>query len=290
MDQNTPTKSIIITFSPNGSTLKLAKAAIRKMLSLNFNPTILDITNRSWDFIENFDYSTLKSFSLFIFAFPIYAWNIAEPMEKFMLNIPSQINKYAAIIATYGGVAVGKSMQNAVTHLLNKNYTVIGAAKIVSRHSTIFDKSKDPFSTHPNHLDLMLIRNLIIILREKIYRNIHESINIQKLDSNSKLIRFLSSTLIARKYARKFPPNIRFNHKKCMQCGLCKKVCPVQIIHINSFPEKTGICLRCHNCKRICPSGAIKTTGIWRKIIFHKALQMLLNKTGGERPWSQIYH
>lgn len=231
----------------------------------------------------------LENYNLLIVGFPVYAWKIVEPIEHFLKNLPKVNNAYAASFATYGGVTIGRALMDAGKLLTFKGYTLLGAAKIVTRHSTIFYKNQDPFYSHPNDKDMILIEFFIKSILNKIKNSQLKSISLKKLNSSSNLIKLLSISPIAKRFSRKLPPGIKFNDKKCIKCGLCAKNCPVNIINLNPFPKKTGICIKCHNCKRVCPSVAIITTGIWRKYIFHIGLQKLLIKTGGEKPWSKIF-
>jgi ferredoxin len=289
MISNKAIKPIIFYFSPNGSTKKIIKKFEYDFLDLDIKPKAINLTGKTWNKIINYNYHQLDSFNLLIIAFPVYAWKIAEPMEKFILNLPSVENKFALILATYGGVTPGRSLIDAAKILKNKGYKIIGAAKIVAPHSTIFEKDKDPFSQRPNEGDMDKFHDLIKSILVKIKLNHDQSINIKNLNSNSKLIRILSASPIAKKFSRSFPPSLKFNHKKCTKCGLCATCCPMKIIKLNPYPILVGKCLRCHNCKRICPSNAIQTTGLWRKYLFHIGLQKLLITTGGEKPWTQIF-
>jgi len=49
---------------------------------------------------------------------------------------------------------------------------------------------------------------------------------------------------------------LRLWPEKCVQCGRCRKVCPVDFY----FPgdTRTPECIRCLECKGSCPTGAIR--------------------------------
>lgn len=46
---------------------------------------------------------------------------------------------------------------------------------------------------------------------------------------------------------------------KCIKCGICKNVCPAQVISLdNSYPEiDANGCIRCYCCHELCPHGAM---------------------------------
>ena len=47
---------------------------------------------------------------------------------------------------------------------------------------------------------------------------------------------------------------------KCMWCGGCVSVCPVQALELRetAIYIDEGKCIDCGNCEKICPVGAIK--------------------------------
>ena len=48
---------------------------------------------------------------------------------------------------------------------------------------------------------------------------------------------------------------------KCIGCGTCVGVCPVQAIQIGPDGKAVidkNICIRCHTCESVCPMAAIK--------------------------------
>ena len=47
------------------------------------------------------------------------------------------------------------------------------------------------------------------------------------------------------------------NKEKCIQCGLCESLCPVDNITINNYPEFQGSCTICMRCVSFCPKKAI---------------------------------
>ena len=59
--------------------------------------------------------------------------------------------------------------------------------------------------------------------------------------------------------------NFRVDYDKCIGCGLCKKVCPGGILHLNTEHkcemDKIDFgwngCWKCEHCLAVCPKGAI---------------------------------
>jgi uncharacterized protein (DUF362 family) len=48
------------------------------------------------------------------------------------------------------------------------------------------------------------------------------------------------------------------NKDKCIKCGICAKLCPVQCITLKPYPTfDRKICIKCYCCHEHCPQGAI---------------------------------
>jgi polyferredoxin len=75
--------------------------------------------------------------------------------------------------------------------------------------------------------------------------------------------------LVSRPFCRTFCPlgatyallsrlalwRVRFTAEKCVDCGLCSRVCPTDL----DVPKEAGgpECIACGDCIRACPKGAI---------------------------------
>ncbi|MGV8171967.1 MAG: DUF362 domain-containing protein [Candidatus Woesearchaeota archaeon] len=89
----------------------------------------------------------------------------------------------------------------------------------------------------------------------------YTSSNIPKLDyrpagSGGGVKSFITS---AKSYLMKTPPLIpEVNKSKCIKCGICAKLCPVQCITLKPYPTfDRNICIKCYCCHEHCPQGAI---------------------------------
>jgi len=70
------------------------------------------------------------------------------------------------------------------------------------------------------------------------------------------LTKFLAT---AKSYLIKTPVLIpEVNTVKCIKCGICAKLCPVQCITLKPYPTfDRKICIKCYCCHEHCPQGAI---------------------------------
>ncbi|MDD3802998.1 MAG: 4Fe-4S binding protein [bacterium] len=56
---------------------------------------------------------------------------------------------------------------------------------------------------------------------------------------------------------------IKYDEKKCVRCGLCNRVCPMDI---NIYENQTDYdCIRCFECVNVCPYNALKKSTLFSK-------------------------
>jgi uncharacterized protein (DUF362 family)/NAD-dependent dihydropyrimidine dehydrogenase PreA subunit len=72
----------------------------------------------------------------------------------------------------------------------------------------------------------------------------------------NKIVKFITT---AKSYLMKKPILIpEVNKDKCIKCGICAKLCPVQCIKLKPYPAfDRNICIKCYCCHEHCPQGAI---------------------------------
>jgi ferredoxin len=284
-------KTVIVTFSPHGNTRRVAERIYRIFNDEKLDASLIDLTGNGQKEYCRFGFPKLPPFDLLIVVSPLYAWKIVLPLEIFLSNMLEKQGKYAGLAVTYGGVTSGHGLYNATKLLSEKGFSVLGAVKVVASHSNVLDVRRDPFISHPDESDFEKVKAFTYGLIEKMGKAYKESISPDRFRPQFLLVRLLSKTYFSRRHSRKFPPGIRFVHHKCIQCGRCVKACPVSILKLDPYPTKTGVCIKCHNCKRVCPSNAVRSTGLWRKFVFHYCLLKLhsLPFIKGEKPMTQIF-
>ncbi len=95
----------------------------------------------------------------------------------------------------------------------------------------------------------------------------------------------LLSTMVFRPFCRFFCPlgavyslfnpislmRLKVDHRKCVNCGLCKKVCKLDI-EVHTKPNSME-CIRCGQCIAACPRNAINVDTRWGKSKEQKYLQ-----------------
>lgn len=51
--------------------------------------------------------------------------------------------------------------------------------------------------------------------------------------------------------------HLEADREKCVKCGLCAKLCPVENIELDEYPEYKDACVICMRCVSFCPKQAI---------------------------------
>ncbi len=52
-------------------------------------------------------------------------------------------------------------------------------------------------------------------------------------------------------------PRPRFHSDRCIQCGQCAAICPVDAITLSPLKADYSLCIRCYCCHEVCPAEAI---------------------------------
>lgn len=53
-------------------------------------------------------------------------------------------------------------------------------------------------------------------------------------------------------------------NKSCLNCGLCKKICPTGAVEVSPLSIDLGKCTLCGACKNVCPNGAIDFSNFYK--------------------------
>jgi len=74
------------------------------------------------------------------------------------------------------------------------------------------------------------------------------------------------------------PFAVRINKDKCIDCGLCNKICPMNVNIMNSKSEKItdSECINCNECVNTCPKKGALNAGFSKKTVLHPILATLL--------------
>ncbi|MHA1369379.1 MAG: flavodoxin family protein, partial [Promethearchaeota archaeon] len=156
--------STLVYFSPNGSTRVVASWIMDLFSSRGLDLEVLDLTGRSWNDIKELASDITDIGDLLIVGSPVYAGHPPSPLMEFLRGIrvrATDSSMAGFVYVTYGGVSAGSACRDVGRVLNNHGISLVGAIKLLSRHSLVFDPDLDCFSDRPGDVERdVLNRNL----------------------------------------------------------------------------------------------------------------------------------
>ena len=141
---NAKKKIAIVVFSVFGNTLRVGQAIQDVFRANDINCELHNLAGKTWEDINDFDYSLIENLDLLVIGSPVYAWNIIAPLKLFIKNLPFSDNAKVALFITYG-LITGNIFLDTTKLLQKRGYKTIMGLKVASRHSMIFEEERDIF-------------------------------------------------------------------------------------------------------------------------------------------------
>jgi ferredoxin len=187
---------------------------------------------------------------------PVYATHPVPPVMEFLKCLPAAEGGYAVPFVTWGGVTSGIALQLMGRELQARGYTLLGAAKVLARHSMMWACEDAQGLGHPDTADEHMIGELVDIVCAKLKFPDPPALSISQLDYQPEDRRELMKTF-GIQAARVLMPERRLERERCTGCGLCVENCPVHAVELTPYPEFGPACIYCFNCVRLCPEQAL---------------------------------
>ena len=271
---------LIIVFSPAGSTLKIAKELEVRLIAANNQVQLLNVTAsrpmfKDGKFKETLEES-VEAHDLICIGSPVYEKHIEWYVKKIFRNLPKPDAKWGALaipFVTYGGVSSGIALSEAVRMLKKSGRTPIAAMKIEASHIVSKKLTARVNEGMPGDEATPIVSELVKRISEaektrEGIKNFSKELNYHNF--KEKMVCGIMKESLLHKY--KYPAFTVIGDK-CIKCGKCVEICPVQRIEIeNEVPKMSGkdkMCIHCFSCTGVCPAEAIT---------FEK----------GEEDWSEI--
>lgn len=271
---------LIIVFSPAGSTLKIASELEKRLISANNQVQLLNVTANRPMFKDGKFKETLEerveAHDLICIGSPVYEKHIEWYVKIIFKNLPKPDAKWGALaipFVTYGGVSSGIALPEAVKMLKKSGRTPIAAMKIEASHIVSKKLTARVNEGMPGAEAYPVISELVDRIAEAEtahgdFKDFSKQLNYQNF--KEKMVCGIMKESLLHKY--KYPA-FKVIGDKCIKCGKCVEICPVQRIDIeNEVPKMSGkdkMCIHCFSCTGVCPAQAIT---------FEK----------GEEDWSEI--
>ena len=236
--------TIIFVFSGTGNSLYTAM----RIHENSENCKILSIPKVLED--KKFNYEATR----IGFIFPVHFQNVPNIVRNLLKNIKISGNPYLFAIATSGG-EIGKTFQNINKLLDNQNRTLHSEFSLVFPSNSIVMEDR---TNTPEKID-MLLKNSerrIDEIIEIISNNKIEKCSYKKSSFKDRFGCLMGRIFLYRIFNDK---SFKVDDEKCIRCGTCVSVCPMNNIEI--VDEKVTWnhnCECCLACIHWCPKTAIE--------------------------------
>jgi len=250
-------KALIVYCSPAGSTGHVARVIQRTLVDLKIPVEIVDLArDGELDMILPQLLDARDNLCLFIGS-PVYASHAVPPVMEFIARLPEAACGCAVPFVTYGTVTSGTALHDMACALSERGYTVIGAAKVMARHSMMWTADVALGQDRPDEADDQKIKEMVTSLEGRLAQTDPEAVPLADLDYQSDPHRSWMKK-ISLAGARDHFPVRRVDEERCNQCGLCVELCPSGAVSLDPYPRFGRQCFFCFNCVRLCPQEAIR--------------------------------
>ncbi|MDD3050382.1 MAG: EFR1 family ferrodoxin [Candidatus Cloacimonetes bacterium] len=187
------------------------------------------------------------------FAFPVAFQSTYPFIWKFFSELPT-VNGTEVFVVDTMGIMSGGVIGPLKSLLKRKGYYCIGAKEIVMPSN--FRKSQKS-EKKIKEISAKGIFDAQIFAHDLVY-NQTKWIRIPFLSDVVKSVS--SSGFVWNSLKKHISPKL--DEVKCIKCGLCYRLCPVDNINMHEFPDFGDNCQYCQRCFAYCPTGAIYFKGI----------------------------
>ncbi len=262
------TSNIFIAYiSPSGSTRHVAGIIESTLTSLPATSHVLDLTAKQdcAFFLERIRHAG-ENDCLFIGS-PVYRDMAVPPLMAFIREMPYVPGGcYAAPFVTWGGASSGIALWQMGQALVEKGFSLAGAAKIVGVHSLMWQSPEPAAYGHPNAEDDQALLKWVEQILYRLNRRALQPIDPAVLDYQSEPHKSDMKEKLNQPW-KIIPKTV--DQAACTQCGLCESECPVSAITLTPFPTFADTCFDCFNCIRLCPENAIAPAVSFEQIEQH---------------------
>jgi ferredoxin/flavodoxin len=276
----------IVYFSPAGSNRHVAEVIEKRFMALGAEVFSFDLSQGSDDGakIISQQMKASEGINCLFIGSPVYVSHAVPLVMKCIAGLKESDGAFAVPFVTWGGACSGIALYEMGKELLNKKFTLLGAAKILAVHSLMW-QLEDPLGKgHPDADDDRMVGELVNHVNQKLSEDNPKGIKLSDLAYQSKE-NHAEMEKISLQTAKAHMPERTIDADLCNQCQVCSDVCPADAVTFTPYPEFGNDCVFCFNCLKKCPEYAISAdlSGILKRIKDRAAFF-------SERPYSQVFH
>ena len=231
-------ESVIYYFSGSGNSYKIAK----DMASKIENTKLIKISLNYMDIASKNKYKRIG------IVFPVYYFALPKIIEEFVKKLEIPTDSYVFAVATCGG-QVGFSLKQLENLLREKGTTLSAGFSVVmpDNYQILFS----PLSIEKQEKLFIAVEKSLADIIEKVNKS--EVIEIKTSSFDKIATKFMKQIFKPKNKDKKF-----WVDNKCIECGICAKVCPVNNIEMNNKPKWLHNCEHCLACMQWCPKHSIQ--------------------------------
>jgi ferredoxin/flavodoxin len=277
-------KVLIVYFSPAGSTRHVAGVIEKQFQALGADVCVSDLgecRDGATEISRQIEAS--KGNGCLFIGSPVYVSHAVPPVIECIAGLTENTGAFAVPFVTWGGACSGISLYEMGKELLNKGFTVLGAAKILAVHSLMWLLENPLGKRHPDAEDDRMVGELVNHVYQKLHSDTPKGIKLSDLAYQTKE-NHLEMEKVSLEVAKADMPRREIDTKLCNQCQICAEVCPMDAVAFTPYPEFGHDCVFCFSCMKHCPEQAITVdfSEIWQRIKDRAAFF-------SEHPDSQIF-
>lgn len=253
-------------FSPTGTSEKIARAVSRGY-GADRNE-VIDLTREGTKL-------KIGPSSLAVIAVPVYGGRVA-PVALERLTSVSGCRTPVVLIALYGNRAYEKTLEQLAAFVSERGFIPIAVAAFVGEHS--YSTAEYPIAAgRPDLSDIDRAVAFGRMVRERSDRmdeNDLKPVDLSKLkhprNSFLSTIRFIRFVLGWRRKQKKRKTAVLpvTDPDRCLHCGRCVSLCPVQAItEGDELHTDPGLCIKCCACVKGCRSHARTLTSPFAPVL-----------------------
>ncbi|MGA9476845.1 MAG: 4Fe-4S binding protein [Desulfobacterales bacterium] len=277
-------KHLIVYCSPNGSTRHVAEVMAKRLSESGRVEAVLDLGTGNSDQELPTAFRNPNQETCLWIGSPVYVDHPVPPIETFISSLPPSYGCCAVPFVTWGGVTSGTALYEMAQGLIQKGCVLIGAAKVIAVHSSLWRMSHPLGDGHPDEADDRVVLKLVDRVESKLSCPPPQWLSIEVLDYQPQVLKEEArrSSIASAKQAL---PELRVAVDKCVQCGECAEKCPAKAITLDPFPQVGKDCFICLKCVRECPEEAFPfdTHAIEERL---RGMAARIN----ERPFTQTFY
>lgn len=189
--------------------------------------------------------SRVVSYEKLIIVFPIYAGDVPDVLREFFNTLEGN-NVQTVLIASWGNVHTSNALYNAKELLEVRGFKVVGGAELVAPH-TYNNEVVKLGNNRPTEEEMNELKNFL----EEVFNKLSGEVVFPK--ERRTIMMLFPQPSIPRKMIR-----MDLKEESCNNCKRCQKKCPVNAI-ADDMKINHKKCIRCLACVKVCKPQARTT-------------------------------